>query len=114
MVYPIIPLTLSWNNEITETPNITISKYGENGVSRRSYKGINNISHTINVSVRIKNWQQLDTFLKARRNLPFRLSHNGGLSDDGYLYMCKDWNFSILGKDIAEFTADFIEIKRFT
>lgn len=114
MIYPIIPLTISWNAEITETPNITISKYGQSGVSRRNYKGINNTSLTININTRISNWQQLDTFLKNRRNLPFRLSHDGGISDDGYLYMCKEWSFSILGNNMAEFTADFMEIKRFT
>ncbi|MFM6916566.1 MAG: hypothetical protein ACKPKT_03165 [Dolichospermum sp.] len=51
--------------------------------------------------------------LWSRRNLPFRLSLDGGLTDDGKLYICRDWTIQQQGVTVAAFSGKFEQIRRF-
>jgi phage-related protein len=113
MTYPIIPLTPTWGNPETETADIAKTKYGEVGVEKRTTKGINTISSAWDISVNIYNFAEVDTFLRTRRGLPFRLSLDGGATDDGKLYICKEWSIQQQGDLTAAFSGKFEQVRRF-
>ncbi|MFM6607518.1 MAG: hypothetical protein ACKPJO_06785 [Dolichospermum sp.] len=112
-VYPIIPLTPTWTNPETETADIAKTKYGEVSVEKRTTKGINVISSAWDINVNIVNFAEVDEFLRNRRGSPFRLSLDGGLTDDGKLYICRDWTIQQQGVTVAAFSGKFEQIRRF-
>ncbi|MFM6254387.1 MAG: hypothetical protein ACKPEQ_35480 [Dolichospermum sp.] len=111
--YPIIPLIPTWTNPETETADIAKTKYGEVSVEKRTTKGINVISSAWDINVNIVNFAEVDEFLRNRRGSPFRLSLDGGLTDDGKLYICKDWTIQQQGVTVAAFSGKFEQIRRF-
>ena len=112
MNYPILPLTPTWGNTENEQVDIAKTKYGDAGVEQRDFKGINPISTSWDLNVNIINFQEVDEFLKARRGRPFRLSLDGGLTDDGKLYYCTQWQIQQPGVGIASFNAKLNQTRR--
>jgi phage-related protein len=112
MTYPIIPLTPTWSNPETETADIAKTKYGEVGVEQRTTKGINTISSAWDINVNIINFAEVDEFLRTRRGSPFRLSLDG-TTDDGKLYICKEWTIQQQGVTAAAFSGKFEQVRRF-
>ena len=108
MAYPIIPLIQTWDNPLSQTADIASTKYGTSGVEHRKLKGINPLSNSIDINVNIRNFIEVDNFLAARRNLPFRLSDT-----DNTLYICSEHNIRITGNNVANFTGTFEQVRRF-
>lgn len=113
MVYPIIPLTPTWNNPEDEVADIASTKYGEAGVERRTTKGINPVTSSWDISVNITNFAEVDEFLKSRRGSLFRLSLDGGVTTDGKLYICREWTIQQQGTEMAAFSGKFEQVRRF-
>ncbi len=88
-------------------------KNGDVGVERRTTKGINTISSTWDISVNITNFAEVDEFLRTRRGAPFRVSNDGGVTDDGKLYICKEWTIQQQGVTAAAFSGKFEQVRRF-
>lgn len=113
MSYPIIPLTPTWTSSETQTADIAKTKYGDNGVESRTTKGINTISSVWDISVNIINFAEVDEFLRNRRGSPFRLSKDGGVTDDGKLYICKEWTIQQQSPTLAAFSGKFEQVRKF-
>ncbi|NWF61762.1 hypothetical protein CEN49_26690 [Fischerella thermalis CCMEE 5273] len=114
MTYPILPLTPTWGNTEQEVADIAKTKYGEAGVEQRDFIGINPISTSWDINVNIRNFQEVDDFLRSRRGQPFRLSLDGGVSDDSKLYICTEWQIQQLGPNAASFSAQINQVRRFS
>ena len=115
MPYPLIPLIPAWNNSVTESPALNISKFGDNGVEGRASRyTINFTTSSWSISVNLPNNKasNVDTFLRERDGRAFRLSLDG-ITDDGKLYACTEWSVQILGESTSSFTATFEQVRRF-
>jgi phage-related protein len=93
--------------------DIAKTKYGEAGVEQRDFIGINPISTNWDINVNIRNFQEVDDFLRSRRGQPFRLSLDGGVSDDGKFYICTEWQIQQLGVSAGNFSAKITQVRRF-
>ncbi|OKH14863.1 hypothetical protein NIES592_08275 [Fischerella major NIES-592] len=113
MTDPILPLTLTWGNTEQEKADVAKTKYGEAGVEQRDFIGINPISTSWDINVNIRNFQEVDDFLRSRRGQPFRLSLDGGVSDDGKFYICTEWQIQQLGVSAGNFSAKITQVRRF-
>ncbi len=113
MTYPILPLTPAWGSTESFQTDIAKSKYGEAGIELRSLYSINPISGSWDINVNIRNFQEVDNFLKLRRGSPFRLSLDGGITDDGKFYTCTEWQIQQLGVGIGNFSATVNQVRRF-
>lgn len=113
MTYPIIPITPTWGNPENELADIVKTKYGDAGAERRAAKGINPVSSTFDISVVIVNFAEVNNFLETRRGAPFRLSLDGGITDNRKLYICREWNIVQQGTTAAAFTGKFEQVRRF-
>ena len=112
-MYPIIPLTPTWGNTEQEQADVAKTKYGEAGIEQRDFIGINPITTSWDINVNILNFQEVDDFLKTRRGRPFRLSLDGGVADDGKIYICKEWNIQQQGDRTAAFSGKFEQVRRY-
>lgn len=114
MTYPILPLTPTWGNTESFQTDIAKSQYGgEAGVELRSLYSINSINGSWDINVNIRNFKEVDDFLRSRRSSPFRLSLDGGVTDDGKCYICTDWQISQVGVGLANFSATINQVRRF-
>jgi len=115
MPYPLIPLIPAWNNSVTESPALNISKIGDNGVEGRANKyTINHTALSWSISVNLPNNKAIDvdTFLKERNGRAFRMSLDG-TTDDGNLYTCSEWTLQVISESTSGFTATFEQARRF-
>jgi phage-related protein len=113
MTYPILPLTPTWGNTEQEVADVAKTKYGEAGVEQRDFIGINPLTTSWDINVNIRNFQEVDDFLRSRRGKPFRLSLDGGVSDDGKFYICTEWQIQQLGVGVGNFSANINQVRRF-
>jgi len=114
MTYPIIPLTPTWENSAEEKADIASTRYGDGGVEARTTKGINPITTTWDIQVTITNFADVDAFLKAQEGTPFQLSLDGGVTTDGNLYICQEYQIEQLGLTAATFNGKFQQVRRFS
>ncbi|MBW4478650.1 MAG: phage tail protein [Tolypothrix brevis GSE-NOS-MK-07-07A] len=112
MSYPILPLTPTWGNPEQEQADVAKTKYGKAGVEQRDFIGINPLSTSWDISVNIRNFQEVDDFLLSRRGQPFRLSLDGGITDDGKFYICTEWQIQQLGIGAGSFNAKINQVRR--
>jgi hypothetical protein len=113
MTYPILPLTPTWGNTESLETDIAKSQYGSAGVELRSLYSINSIKGSWDINVNIRNFKEVDDFLRSRRGSPFRLSLDGGITDDGKFYICTDWQIQQLGVGVGSFSATINQVRRF-
>jgi phage-related protein len=113
MTYPILPLTPTWGNTESFQADIAKSQYGNAGVELRSLYSINSINGGWEINVSVRNFQELDDFLRSRRGSPFRLSLDGGITDDGKCYICTDWQIQQVGMGVGSFSATINQVRRF-
>jgi hypothetical protein len=112
MTYPILPLTPTWGNTESFQTDIAKSQYGSAGVELRSLYSINSINGSWEISVSVRNFQELDDFLRSRRGSPFRLSLDGGVTDNGKCYICTDWQIQQVGVGVGSFSATISQVRR--
>jgi hypothetical protein len=113
MTYPILPLTPTWGNTESFETDIAKSQYGSAGVELRSLYSINSINGSWEINVSVRNFQEIDDFLRSRRGSPFRLSLDGGVTDDGKSYVCTDWQIQQVGVGVGNFSATINQVRRF-
>ena len=112
MTYPILPLTPTWGNTEASETDIAKSQYGSAGVELRALYSINSIKGSWEINVNIRNFQEVDDFLRSRRGSPFRLSLDGGVTDDGKSYVCTEWQISQVGVGVGSFNATINQVRR--
>ncbi|MBO3459946.1 phage tail protein [Aetokthonos hydrillicola Thurmond2011] len=113
-MYPILPLIPTWGNTENEASWVAKTKYGEAGAEQRDFVGINPLTTSWDINVNIYNFQEVDDFLKTRCGQPFRVSLDGGVTDDGKLYICTEWQIQQLGIGAGNFSARITQVRRFT
>ena len=113
MSYPMLPLTPTWGNTESFETDIAKSQYGSAGVELRSLYSINSIKGSWEINVSVRNFQEIDDFLRSRRGSPFRLSLDGGVTDDGKSYVCTEWQIQQVGVGVGSFTATINQVRRF-
>jgi phage-related protein len=109
--YPIIPLTPTWGNTENQQADVAKTKYGDAGIEQRDYIGINPLSTSWDINVNVRNFLEIDAFLRTRNGKPFRLSLDG-VNDDGKFYICTEWQMQQPGVGVGNFTAKFSQVRR--
>jgi hypothetical protein len=111
MSYPIIPIIHTWNTSYSNTARMNESRNQE-GVHRRERLGINLISEEIEGSIVIRNYPEVDEFLRQRRGLPFRLQPENRLLDaPDRLYICREWQGQKLGPGAWRFSGKLEQVR---
>lgn len=99
MAYPILPLIPNWETNFQEATNLNKTQYGQGVIQRERKAPINRTSQMVSLSITVNNKLVVDAFLRSQKGKPFRLSFDNGITNDGNLYFCQEWNWSDLGMD---------------
>lgn len=114
-IYPSINLPLFYNNGIDYDSRPTRVELGKGGVIDRSRTHWQNTTkRSFNISATLKDRDELNTFLKANRGLPFEFRAEG-VNPPG-LFVCNSWTWKWLvyvdGNGVWSLSAKFDEIFR--
>jgi hypothetical protein len=113
MPYPILPVTPNFDDMWNVKTNTTRAVYGEGGVVQRERKStINRTSQSIGIGINILDRTVVDAFLLERMGRPYRLSLDGGSTDDGRLYRSLSWVWDLEGLGVASFSAEAMQARR--
>lgn len=113
MPYPILPVTPNFDDSWSVKSNTSRGTYGEGGVIQRARKSpLNRQTQTISITINTLDRIAVDAFLTARLGKPYRLSLDGGLTDDGKLYRSMGWNWDLTGLGVASFSAEAMQTRR--
>ena len=114
-IYPLLPVTPNFEDSWNTISHTAKSVYGDGGVVARQRKSpINRSATSIGISVNVLDRAVVDAFLSSRSGKPFRLSLDGGITDDGKLYRAMSWDWELLGVGVAAFSAEIKQARRLT
>jgi hypothetical protein len=114
-VYPLLPTTPNFDDSWNTVNHTSKSTYGDGGVVARQRKSpINRSATSIGIGVNVLDQPAVDAFLSSRSGKPFRLSLDGGTTDDGKLYRAMSWDWGLLGVGVASFSAEIMQARRLT
>ena len=113
MPYPILPVTPNFDDSWSAKSNTSRAAYGDGGVIQRLRKSpINRVTQTVGIGVNVLDRTTVDAFLVSRMGLPYRLSLDGGITDDGKLYRSLNWSWDLQGMGVASFSAEAMQARR--
>lgn len=112
-VYPIFPITIAFENPTDIEPNIIKSSYGIGGITKSALKGINPDQQRQQIQINTTKFDEVDQFLETNRNRPFRLSLDGGITDDGKLYKLYEYSWTYISPDVRGFSGEMVQVRRF-
>lgn len=113
--YPLLPVTPNFDDSWDTKTNTSKSSYGDGGVVSRGRKSpINRSTTSLGIGVNRLDQNTVDAFLVSRLGKPFRVSLDGGLTDDGRLYRAMAWDWELLGVGVASFSAELMQARRLT
>jgi phage-related protein len=121
-VYPILPITLTWNTGHTYTARTAQNQTRfQEGVDRRERHMLNPINETIDAQVAVTfdddagvdSYGLINSTLRERAGRPFRLRpENRHLNAPDLLYICKEWEWQKPGYGLVwRFSGKFEQVR---
>lgn len=111
--YPLFPITVAFENLISIEPDIIKSQFGIGGVVKGELKGINPDRQKWALNINTTKYEEVKSFLVTNRNKPFRLSLDGGITDDGKLYKMNSYTWTYISPDLQGISGELEQVRRF-